>query len=40
MDTPARWNLYDLTSLHAAAAWHHFQTLDFLAHDFVEDGVG
>jgi len=24
----------------AAAARHHFQTLDFLAHGFVEDGVG
>jgi hypothetical protein len=24
----------------AAAAWHHFQTLDFLTHGFVEDGVG
>ena len=25
---------------HAAAARHHFQTLDFLAHGFVEDSVG
>jgi hypothetical protein len=24
----------------AAAARHHFQTLDFLAHGFLEDGVG
>ena len=24
----------------AAAARHHFQTLDFLAHGFVDDGVG
>jgi hypothetical protein len=24
----------------AAATRHHFQTLDFLAHGFVEDGVG
>jgi hypothetical protein len=24
----------------AAAARHYFQTLDFLAHGFVEDGVG
>jgi hypothetical protein len=24
----------------AAAARHHFQTLNFLAHGFVEDGVG
>jgi hypothetical protein len=24
----------------AAAARHHFQTLDFLAHSFVEDGAG
>ena len=23
-----------------ASAQHHFQTLDFLAHGFVEDGVG
>jgi hypothetical protein len=29
-----------LLSVRAAAAGHHFQTLDFLAHGFVEDGVG
>src|SRR5215211_5972087 len=29
-----------LLSVRAAAARHHFQTLDFLAHGFVEDGVG
>jgi hypothetical protein len=29
-----------LLSVRAAAARHHFQTLDFLAHSFVEDGVG
>jgi hypothetical protein len=29
-----------LSAIHAAAARHHFQTLDFLAHGFVEDGVG
>jgi hypothetical protein len=29
-----------LSAIHAAAAGHHFQTLDFLAHGFVEDGVG
>src|SRR5829696_4023285 len=29
-----------LRSVRAAAARHHFQTLDFLAHGFVEDGVG
>jgi hypothetical protein len=29
-----------LSSIRAAAARHHFQTLDFLAHGFVEDGVG
>src|SRR5215203_5765713 len=32
--------LYARASLRAAAARHHFQTLDFLAHGFVEDGVG
>jgi hypothetical protein len=26
--------------MRAAAARHHFQTFDFLAHDFVEDSVG
>jgi hypothetical protein len=29
-----------LLSVRAAAAGHHFQTLDFLAHGFVEDGIG
>ncbi|HSK81915.1 MAG TPA: hypothetical protein VK902_00710 [Rubrobacter sp.] len=29
-----------LLSVRAAAARHHFQTLDFLAHGFVEDRVG
>jgi hypothetical protein len=29
-----------LLSVRTAAARHHFQTLDFLAHGFVEDGVG
>jgi hypothetical protein len=29
-----------LLSVRAAAARHHFQTLDFFAHGFVEDGVG
>jgi hypothetical protein len=29
-----------LSAIRAAAAQHHFQTLDFLAHGFVEDGVG
>src|SRR5215204_3389275 len=29
-----------LLSVRAAAARYHFQTLDFLAHGFVEDGVG
>jgi hypothetical protein len=29
-----------LLSIRAAAAQHHFQTLDFLADGFVEDGVG
>src|SRR5215211_441104 len=29
-----------LSAIRAAAAGHHFQTLDFLAHGFVEDGVG
>jgi len=29
-----------LTAIRAAAARHHFQTLDFLAHGFVEDSVG
>jgi hypothetical protein len=29
-----------LSAFRAAAARHHFQTLDFLAHGFVEDGVG
>src|SRR5215212_8538308 len=28
-----------LSVIRAAAARHHFQTLDFLAHSFVEDGV-
>jgi hypothetical protein len=28
------------SAIRAAAARHHFQTLDFLAHGFVEDGVG
>jgi hypothetical protein len=28
------------SAIRAAAAGHHFQTLDFLAHGFVEDGVG
>jgi hypothetical protein len=30
----------ELSAIRAAAARHHFQTLDFLAHGFVEDGVG
>jgi hypothetical protein len=30
----------ELSASRAAAARHHFQTLDFLAHGFVEDGVG
>jgi len=29
-----------LPIIRAAAARHHFQALDFLAHSFVEDGVG
>jgi len=29
-----------LLSVRAAAAWHHFQALDFLAHGFVKDAVG
>jgi hypothetical protein len=29
-----------LSASGAAAARYHFQTLDFLAHGFVEDGVG
>src|SRR5829696_5641080 len=29
-----------LPAIRAAAARHHFQTLDFLAHGFVEGGVG
>jgi hypothetical protein len=29
-----------LSVIRAAAARHRFQTLDFLAHSFVEDGVG
>jgi hypothetical protein len=29
-----------LLSIRAAAAGHHFQTLDFFAHGFVEDSVG
>jgi hypothetical protein len=29
-----------LSAIRAAAARHHFQTLDFLANGFVEDGVG
>jgi hypothetical protein len=28
-----------LSPIRAAAARHHFQTLHFLAHSFVEDGV-
>jgi len=29
-----------LPAIRAAAARHHFQTLDFLAYSFLEDGVG
>ena len=29
-----------LSAIRATAARHHFQTLDFLAHGFLEDGVG
>src|SRR5215207_11172038 len=29
-----------LSAIRAAAARHHVQTLDLLAHGFVEDGVG
>ncbi len=29
-----------LSASRATAARHHFQTLNFLAHGFVEDGVG
>jgi hypothetical protein len=29
-----------LAAISAAAARHHFQTLDFLAHCFLKDGVG
>jgi hypothetical protein len=29
-----------LSVIRAVAARHHFQTLHFLAHGFVEDGVG
>ena len=29
-----------VSTIRAAAAGHHFQTLNFLAHGFVEDGVG
>src|SRR5919112_4962604 len=32
--------LWGLSAIRAATARHHFQTLDFLAHGFVEDGVG
>jgi len=32
--------LHRLSTIRAAAARHNFQTLDFLAHSFVEDGVG
>src|SRR5829696_458255 len=37
---PRWWWLHKLSAIRAAAARHHFQTLDFLAHGFVEDGVG
>src|SRR4051794_17234481 len=30
----------DLSAIRATAARHHFQTLNFLAHGFLEDGVG
>jgi len=37
----AAWLLLPgLSTIRAAAAGHSFQTLDFLAHGFVEDGVG
>jgi hypothetical protein len=29
-----------LSAIRTAAARHHFQTLDFLTHSFVEDGAG
>ena len=29
-----------LSVIRAASARHHFQTFDFLAHGFLEDGVG
>jgi hypothetical protein len=32
--------LVSARAVRAAAARHHFQTLDFLAHGFLEDGVG
>jgi hypothetical protein len=38
---PYAWDIgAGLSVIHAAAAWHHFQALDFLAHSFVEDSVG
>jgi hypothetical protein len=37
----AAWAIgVSLSASCAAAARHHFQTLDFLAHGFLEDGVG
>ena len=33
-------NTRPLSTIRATAARHHFQTLDFLAYGFVEDGVG
>jgi hypothetical protein len=34
------WVSAPTKAIRAAAARHHFQTLDFLAHGFVEDSVG
>src|SRR5918993_3233912 len=34
------WVSAPTKAIRAAATRHHFQALDFLAHGFVEDGVG
>jgi hypothetical protein len=39
-DTSLRREEWSAWAIRAAAARHHFQTLDFLAHSLVEDGVG
>src|SRR5215211_2783689 len=38
--TPEGYSARSLSAIRAAAARHHFQTLDFLAHGFVKYGVG